>query len=210
MGFDLYGMNPKENYKHPKRYKEIVEKYGDGTFINHGDTPKDVQSEYFELKDKYQEENPGHYFRNNVWWWRPLWEFVCHHCFDYLTPKDMAKGHINDGHIISKTKATKIGKRLLKLIENKTVDRDVNEHTLIMEKAKANNDILDKQKENLKNRVTKILGKEVPPMDYPEKYKEEWNRLQDQRQWDEHYPFNKDNVRNFAEFCLQSGGFQIS
>ena len=61
----------------------------------------------------------------------------------------MAKGHINDGHIISKTKATKIGKRLLKLIENKTVDRDVNEHTLIMEKAKANNDILDKQKENL-------------------------------------------------------------
>ena len=65
-------------------------------------------------------------------------------------------------------------------------------------------------KENLKNRVTKILGKEVPPRDYPEKYKEEWNRLQDQIQWDDHYPFNKDNVRNFAEFCLQSGGFQIS
>ena len=112
MGFDLYGMNPKENYKHTKRYKEIVKKYGDGTFINYGDTPKDVQSEYFELKDKYQEENPGHYFRNNVWWWRPLWDFVCMQCRDFMPEKQKEGGNWNDGRLIDQETAAKIGTKL--------------------------------------------------------------------------------------------------
>lgn len=37
----------------------------------------------------------GEYFRNNVWWWHPLWEYCC-----VVAPKLCAKvenGHTNDG-----------------------------------------------------------------------------------------------------------------
>ena len=50
----------------------IVKKYGDGTFINYGDTPKDVQSEYFELKDNqetwstWKVENPSFFQKEEV------------------------------------------------------------------------------------------------------------------------------------------------
>ena len=37
----------------------------------------------------------GQYFRNNVWWWHPLWEYVCE------VPPALANrvryGHSNDG-----------------------------------------------------------------------------------------------------------------
>ena len=34
---------------------------------------------YFEEYHDYQAMNPGIYFRNNVWNWRPLWNYVCEH-----------------------------------------------------------------------------------------------------------------------------------
>ena len=59
MGFDLSGMNPNLTRQEPElpifteRTDKDWEKYHD-----------------------WQEENCGTYFRNNVWWWRPLWNFV--------------------------------------------------------------------------------------------------------------------------------------
>ena len=34
----------------------------------------------------------GHYFRNNVWFWRPLWQLICEECDDILTKKQMERG----------------------------------------------------------------------------------------------------------------------
>ena len=31
----------------------------------------------------------GEYFRNNVWWWRPLWDFVAHIDELYSEEKNM-------------------------------------------------------------------------------------------------------------------------
>ena len=72
----------------------------------------------WELYQDWQEENCGTYFRNNVWFWRPLWNFVSGVCENILTEKDIERGSFNDGHKISKTKANKIAKRLFKLIES--------------------------------------------------------------------------------------------
>ena len=33
--------------------------------------------------------NKGEYFRNNVWWWRPLWNYVSVECSDIITKKDI-------------------------------------------------------------------------------------------------------------------------
>jgi hypothetical protein len=35
------------------------------------------KKKYFEAREKFnQTNNPGYYFRNNVWWWRPLADYV--------------------------------------------------------------------------------------------------------------------------------------
>ena len=149
MGFDLSGINPNvsrpepELPPFPERTDKDWEKYHD-----------------------WQEENCGTYFRNNVWFWRPLWNFISGVCDDILTEKDIEKGSFNDGHKISKTKANKIAKRLFKLIKN----GDVN----LYEKSR----------------------------------KEYLDGLND-KDWNKSYPFYEENVRRFANFCANSGGFRI-
>ena len=57
------------------------------------------------------------YFRNNVWWWRPLWAYVGDVCD--LSEKDYQWGCSNDGHYISKKKANKIATTLFKEVKSK-------------------------------------------------------------------------------------------
>ena len=59
--------------------------------------------------------NKGEYFRNNVWWWRPLWNYVSVECSDIITKKDIERGHFNDNYLITDSKAKKIAERLLQL-----------------------------------------------------------------------------------------------
>ena len=149
MGFDLSGMNPNitrpepELPPFPERTDKDWEKYHD-----------------------WQEENCGTYFRNNVWWWRPLWHFVSSTCESILTERDIESGSYNDGHRISKTKADRIARRLFKMIRNGDVKA------------------------------------------YESAYKEHLDSL-NKDNWDKSYPFSEDNVRQFANFCLNSGGFRI-
>jgi len=51
-------------------------------------------------------------FRNNAWWWRPLWQYVTETCQDILTEKDIESGSYNNGHLINEDKALKIARRL--------------------------------------------------------------------------------------------------
>ena len=149
MGFDLSGLNPNMTRPEPKlppfpeRTDKDWEKYHD-----------------------WQEENCGTYFRNNVWWWRPLWNFVSSTCESILTERDIESGSYNDGHRISKTKADRIARRLFKMIRNGDVKA------------------------------------------YESAYKEHLDSL-NKDNWDKSYPFSEDNVRQFANFCLNSGGFRI-
>ena len=149
MGFDLSGINPNvsrpepELPPFPERTNKDWEKYHD-----------------------WQEENSGVYFRNNVWWWRPLWNFVSSTCESILTERDIESGSYNDGHRISKTKADRIARRLFKMIRNGDVKA------------------------------------------YESAYKEHLDSL-NKDNWDKSYPFSEDNVRQFANFCLNSGGFRI-
>ena len=98
MGFDLNGINPVIKSEAPENKED------------------------YEALQRWYKDNPGIYFRNNVWWWRPLWDFVCSNCDDILTEEDMNHGCFNDNHKISETKAKKIAKRLYALIEDKTVE----------------------------------------------------------------------------------------
>lgn len=65
MGFDIYGLKPVSNTRKPRRPK------GDVEF----QSPK--WNRYFENMEKFYANNKGYYFRNNVWYWRPLAHIMC-------------------------------------------------------------------------------------------------------------------------------------
>lgn len=53
----------------------------------------------------------GEYFRNNVWWWRPLWDY-CLNVHGDIAGK-VTHGHYNDGDGLDETDAYLLGARLL-------------------------------------------------------------------------------------------------
>jgi len=57
----------------------------------------------------------GEYFRNNVWWWRRLWDFCCQ-ITPELTDEDHRSGHYNDGHTIDGIKHKALKENLLKAL----------------------------------------------------------------------------------------------
>ena len=124
MGFDLYGEMPKMNKKETEY--STYSKYVDMDFSKKQDLFKEnpeIQDKYYEEMNQYEEDNPGYYFRNNCWWWRPLWDFVYAYCDDILTEDDYSHGNYNDGHLIDKDRALAIADRLDELIKDGTVMR---------------------------------------------------------------------------------------
>lgn len=114
----------------------------------------------------------GDYFRNNIWWWYPLWAYVCDVCGDILTKKDFSGGQFNDGYEIKNQKAKKIAKRLLESLEE-------NDGKKFKDALKAEQNYLKKRSEKLKTADN------------------------------EEACFSKENIKEFAEFCRESGGFNI-
>ena len=184
MGFDVYGMNPVERVFEKEKYPTL-NKYCDLEF---GERQKlfkkneGLESKYYDEMNQREEENPGIYFRNNVWWWRPLWNYVANECQDIITEEDYESGCHNDSHHINEEKASAIAKRLFELIEKGETKEYEDYHRKQTEKAKKENKILENK-----------TGK---------KYGDGWN-------WGDSYPFYVDNVRKFATFCAESGGFEI-
>ena len=157
-------------------------------------------SEQWEIYTDWQEENCGTYFRNNVYGWKPLWNFVTGVCDDILTEKDIESGYYNAGHKISKTKANRIAKRLWKLTKNgqvKEYEEGYKSHLDSLEQVDCYIcDATGKRKES--------PGTGAGDM--------ECNGCKGTGKRDDSaksYPFYRDNVRQFANFCANSGGFEI-
>ena len=86
MGMDVYGINPELKSERPE--------------IDWEKATEEEREIYLGESLQWEAENPGVYFRNNVWSWRPLWDFVCMACGDTMTTDDLQAGHYNDGHEI--------------------------------------------------------------------------------------------------------------
>ena len=130
MGFDLYGMNPQADTPCPEwtkdePFRKVKGKKDEDGMVKEYEVIPELKKEYdkyMKAKWKWQEENDGAYFRNNVWFWRPLWNYVCQLCDEFHTDQDMEKGGWNDGHSISKTKARMIARRLRMALEEGHVE----------------------------------------------------------------------------------------
>ena len=223
MGFDIYGMNPQLNEEYAPRYDEIMKEYGtgDGFLDWQKEIPQEVKDEYYELKDKFEENNPGVYFRNNVWFWRPLWDFVIDVCEDYLSDEEIHGGFTNDGVEISEETAILIANKLDNALDNGYAISMAEAYDEKNAVAKAHNAEIEEKLEKLKRTVDAFYKnnknhekydayKENPaPVNYPEDLFAIYKNISDSRDWNSNYPFSIENIHNFSKFCRQSGGFQI-
>ena len=137
MGFDLYGMNPvmreinEDKYPTYNKYEGMDWDERQAIFKEAKD---ELEKTYYSEMTLREKENPGIYFRSNVWWWRRLWAFVCEHCYE-LTQEDYENGSHNDMHEISEEKASAIAKDLQEKIDDGTAAHYENEINLAIEQA---------------------------------------------------------------------------
>ena len=198
MGFDLHGMNPKRNTTKPEILVEYVKEDGWTDWDRLEEENK--KDTYFEAQNAWEDDNPGGYFRNNVWWWRPLWNFICCTCDDILTEEDIERGEYNDGHEISESKANVIASRLQLFIDNGEAE----------EWGKERQATLDAQEDEECMTCDGTGKRQEPPVTGAGDMK--CNGCQGKgakRPFHTNYPFDVENVQEFAKFAAQSGGFNI-
>ena len=111
MGFDLHGKAPQTPKQNVKEINSIRRKIEQVISDPEMDT-EDKSTKIWAYEETIEQLSPGIYFRNNNWWWRPLWMYVIDICKDIVTEKDMTSGSFNDGHLISKLKSKRIAKRI--------------------------------------------------------------------------------------------------
>ena len=136
----------------------------------------------------------GEYFRNNVWWWRPLADYVLEHV--EIPENDPEMWHSNNGYEISAESGEKIANALDQLIAGGHTARYEERYkkelaSLPLEKCEFCNATGTRNDEFVQGKCNLCDGRG----------KHENFRV--------NYPFEESNVKEFAEFCCESGGFNI-
>ena len=202
MGVDCYGFNPviKEGSSEPKDEWENLK------------TEKEKLA-YHEAREKYLQENKGVYFRNNWWYWRPMWDFVNEKCNDLIDEELYDKGHGNDGEVDQEL-AIDISKRILTKEVLDEAKRKQEEYDKDAKPKQEFNELLSKAGHLYFDEIIKpMYPDKIVPADLEKLDKDaykKWEALMFDLQYREtSYPFSWENVKEFGEFCAQSGGFEI-
>jgi hypothetical protein len=195
MGFDLNGINPKNiKIKEPKRPNDVY------------NLSDEEQEKYFKKRHKYLEQS-GTYFRNNVWWWRPLAEYVIEHTKVINQDKITLEGwSSNSGFEVDDELATQIANQLDALVKSGHTKKYQLTYMLRFKIAEKFNKGVQKEIDKLNNLPR---NKDKAPADYNKKDSAEWNRLYATQDRQASYPFSEKNVKEFSIFCRASGGFNI-
>ena len=197
MGFDIIGLNPKNlHLKEPEEPDNLW------------NLPEEKQNEYFNKRAEYTSQS-GTYFRNNVWWWRPLAHYVLTHT--KVIDEDKKKSwSYNDHCIVEDEEAIQIAKQLRYLIDKGHTKRFSAEWEARRKTLELHNDKIEKELDNhVKDVQRKMNDSNLAPKDFPKEDYDKWEKIYRRRNSDANYPFSIKNVEEFAEFCENSGGFSI-
>jgi hypothetical protein len=150
----------------------------------------------FDLNGLKPKNKKGEDFRNNVWWWRRLWDFVYQRNLDILTEDEYKSGHYNDGLKIDQKRAEIIAGRLHVLIDNgeakmHEVDYKMKQDSLEDEECDLCHGTGFRNDKFVVGKCNKCHGK---------------GKVRPFSTW---YDFDEENVLSFAEFAENSGGFEI-
>ena len=136
----------------------------------------------------------GSYFRNNVWWWRPLWQYCCVVGKDLIDEDTSAGCCYNEGNGLNANDAAKLGVTLQAKIADGHTELWKNERELHLESLPDENCCVC----NNNNRGYK-KKKECKSCDCKGTVDS----------WQKSYPFDIENVENFSNFLINSGGFKV-
>ena len=104
MGVDCYGLSP----RNPKNL--------DKPTIDWDTNPSEEERQKFwDESSEYDKQVPGNYFRNNWWYWRPMWGYACGlgKQFGIVTEKIEEWGNENSGRKVNGKIAKKWGELIL-------------------------------------------------------------------------------------------------
>ena len=145
-----------------------------------------------------EDSEVGRYFRNNVWWWRPLWMY-CEDTLPEVCDK-VEHAHMNCGDGLDQVDSMKLGNALKKKIESGECALYARQrHEYIESLPLIECDLCEG-----------TGGRQEPPTTgkgtYPCNACDSKGKV---KQWDTHYPFSEENVQKFINFLLECGGFKI-
>lgn len=157
----------------------------------------------------------GEYFRNNVWWWRPLADFVCSNYEEIA--QHCEHWHSNDGDGLDAEKSQELGKRILADVATGMVaeyEKSYNAYLATLERRECSlckgTGIRTDELGTEHGQPTKELSPEVAILvGRTHGYCNACSGIGTVEDWGMSYPFKTENVQSFAEFLVNCGGFQI-
>jgi hypothetical protein len=120
MGMDVYGVAPVITGTRPERPQ------------NWSDLSDEEREAYWTSVDEWEQQNPGYYFRNNVWHWRVLVAIIDHvneSLHIGITADEMHVLNYNDGQGISDPeKCLKLAQGIQRIVDRMTKEGVENVH----------------------------------------------------------------------------------
>ena len=163
----------------------------------------------FDISGLNPKNKKGEYFRNNVWYWRPLAQYVLEET-KVIDKKDQDSWHYNDCHEVSKEQAEQIAKQLDHLVKSGHCKKFAQAWEKRREKIEKHNEQVEKELQKHSEEVkTRLNDEGLAPIDFPKEDKDILDKIYEKRNSDGSYPFTEENVKEFSEFCKNSGGFTI-
>lgn len=141
----------------------------------------------------------GEYFRNNVWWWHPLWHYCC--TIDDTLADRVPNGHNNSGDGLNAKQSKELAIKLQTEINTGRAKQYVDEYETAR-KAIPKEDCT----------YCDENGEREWQQQNGQPYKKQCNACQGTKKvdaWDSHYPMDLDNIQEFANFLMDCGGFKI-
>ena len=166
---------------------------------------------------KEPKSKTGEYFRNNVWWWRPLWDYCCEVGAEVISEELAEYGHYNDGAGLDAELSEALARVLLDELESGRTAEYERKHNEYLA-------TLPRQECDLCGATgirTDAVGVEMgqPTKELPAEVAiltgrtHGWcngcNGVGTRENFGMSYPFSTENVREFADFLLACGGFAI-
>jgi hypothetical protein len=160
----------------------------------------------------------GAYFRNNVWYWHPLWDYCCQ-----LSPELTSKvesGHDNSGDGLDAVDSRKLGFAVRDSVQDGSAEIYITEYyceinalddppCFCTKTPQSNIAVLQDLLDSFQITSTKVMQlpdtEKVDPN--PDCHTCKGSGIQPN--WNKSYHINLENIQNFADFLIDCGGFQI-
>jgi hypothetical protein len=159
----------------------------------------------------------GEYFRNNVWWWRPLWNYCCAVGADVISDEVADMGHLNDGVGLDTEGAMTLANILQAELESGRTTEYECKHREYLASIPRETCEWCAGTGVRTDEVGIEAGMPERVLDEPEAiltgrthgYCNGCRGVGTRESMSAHYPFTTENVRGFVEFLRNCGGFAI-